>query len=294
MSNQELVAVLDAVAGSDHQLAATLAAEALSADGEDLLAAALDAFLGGVGDEGVYDEPSAFEAFIDNGDNPRLYERTIEVVGGLHQRLAPESVLDIGCGDGRVTAAVVGTARRVDLVEPSASLLDSAVAAIGDAGPVVTPHPSDIESFLGASSSDTPTWDLAQSTFALHSLAPSVRHAVFERLAERTSVLAMVEFDVPEFADHGAHAAYAIERYRLGVEEYRDHPEAIRGFLMPVLIGQFAPGRPRHTFEQPADAWCELLAEAGFDHLSVAPVADYWWGPAVLITGVSTRSPSSS
>ncbi|MCP4222532.1 MAG: hypothetical protein GY773_04225 [Actinomycetia bacterium] len=100
------------------------------------LAAALARFLrsySGRGDDdagpaGVCVEPSAFEAFIDNGDNPNLYASTIDALATRHAELAPRTVLDIGCGDGRVTAGAMaagphdvgpGGAPIVDLVEPS-------------------------------------------------------------------------------------------------------------------------------------------------------------------------------
>jgi hypothetical protein len=68
------------------------------------------------------------------------------------------------------------------------------------------------------------------------------------------------------------------------VDEYRDHPEVVDGFLMPVLVGQVEPGRARHTFEQPAAAWEDDLRTAGFTAVTTVPLHAYWWAPAVLIT----------
>ena len=79
--------------------------------------------------EGVYDEADAFASFISHGGNPVLYRRTIAALGALHARLRPATVLDVGCGDGRVTAGVLGPwTRSVDLVEPSRELLARAAA----------------------------------------------------------------------------------------------------------------------------------------------------------------------
>ena len=52
---------------------------------------------------------------------------------------------------------------------------------------------------------------------------------------------------------------------------------------MPVLVGQFDPDRPRHTFEQPIAAWVTELEAAGFESVQTVPIHDYWWAPAVLI-----------
>src|SRR5262245_52424053 len=56
---------------------------------------------------GVYEEPRAFEAFISGGGNVGLYAATIATLGSLHAREGPGSLADLGCGDGRVTAAVI-------------------------------------------------------------------------------------------------------------------------------------------------------------------------------------------
>jgi hypothetical protein len=66
------------------------------------------------------------------------------------------------------------------------------------------------------------------------------------------------------------------------VREYADHPDVVAGFLMPVLVGQLDPSRPRYTFEQPIAAWVDLLEAAGFAVVTT-PVFDYWWAPAVLV-----------
>ena len=93
----------------------------------------------------------------------------------------------------------------------------------------------------------------------------------------------VVDFDVPAFADRSReHAHYVIERYRIGVGEYAEVPEAISGFLMPVLLGQFDPGATRHTFEQPVARWIDEVATAGFDP-TVEIIDAYWWGPAFCL-----------
>ena len=74
------------------------------------------------------------------------------------------------------------------------------------------------------------------------------------------------------------------ERYALGIAEYPDHPEVVARFLMPVLVGQVEPGRPRLTWEAPASWWAEALRDAGFADVAERPLLAYWWAPAVLIT----------
>lgn len=205
-------------------------------------------------------------------------------------------MLDVGCGDGRVTAAVLGPwTRSVDLVEPSRELLGRATAALADASVGVDrstpidarPHALGLTPFLAGLGPLT-EWDLVQSTFALHALPPEERRAGLGALARRCGAIAVAEFDVPELEEGSdAHLAHLAERYALGIAEYPDHPEVVAGFLMPVLADQVEPGRPRLTWESPAGRWAHDLREAGLEDVAVEPLADYWWAPAVLVTGTA-------
>ena len=108
------------------------------------------------------------------------------------------------------------------------------------------------------------------------------RHVVKLQLAgdrDHHAVVALLD----EGSD--AHLAHLAERYALGIAEYPDHPEVVAGFLMPVLVGQVEPDRPRLTWEAPAAWWAKALRDAGFAGVAVEPLVDYWWAPAVLVTG---------
>lgn len=279
-------ALLDLAAGDAPAARAVLAQHLAAAPGDQLalaLARHLDTVRGG----GVYEHPEAFQAFIDHGGNPALYAGTIAALRAYHEEQRPASVLDIGCGDGRVTLGALGApTTSVDLVEPSSPLLDQAVAAVTAAGRAVTPHTVGIEEFLAAGDA---RWDLVQSTFALHNLDAGRRGPVLVQLAARAWRLAIVEFDVPAFADHSPeHAAYAVRTYRRGIAEYPDHPHVVDGFLVPVLVAQFDPRRPRHTHEQPTHAWEAELTAAGWRHVVSRKVADYWWATARITTAIAT------
>jgi SAM-dependent methyltransferase len=282
-----VVDALAALTEGDVDEAAAIATRVADQDPQSRLAVALARHLGEPQAAGVYDEAGAFEQFIDNGGNVALYRNTIAQMAAIHERLRPERVLDIGCGDGRVTTGSLGAPTvRVDLVEPSAELLQSAVVAAERPGVAVVGHRLDASSFLSGVNGST-TWDLTQSTFALHTLDPDTRSSVLRRLAGLTSVLVVVEFDVPAFADRSAeHLAYLAERYELGVREYEDLPEVVSGFLLPVLLGQVDPDRPRHTFEQPVSGWVREIRAAGFT-TSTRPVSSYWWADAVLMEAVA-------
>jgi SAM-dependent methyltransferase len=279
---RSIVDALLAVGRADHSGATAIAAQAARAAPGALLPAALATFLGSGPRADTYAEPDGFERFIDGGGNRALYRETIAALRGVVAATRPTSLLDLGCGDGRVTVGVVAAAMKsVTLVEPSAALLRIAMRALR--GYPVWPNQTTAEAFL-ASRPAGDQWDLVQATFAMHALPPQGRTGVLRELAHRAGHLALVEFDLPEFADRSeAHARYAANAYERGLAEYPGEEAVAQRFLMPVLVGQFDPGQPRLTFEQPAARWVEDLHVAGFSHVTVKPVADYWWAPAVLI-----------
>jgi SAM-dependent methyltransferase len=278
-----IAGVLLAIAAGD-EASATRQAEAVAAAGspQHRLADALRRHLAG-GQGAVYDDPAAFERFIDGGGNIGLYRRAQAALAERHATIQPRAVLDVGCGDGRLTRAALrpGLAR-LDLVEPSAELLAAAEARLAwDVGDTaVVPHLGTAQDLL-----DTDThWDVAQSTFALHAVPPDDRQHVLAALASRVRHLLVVEFDVPPFEDRSAdHARYAAERYTEGVAEYADDDLVVGGFLVPVLAGQFAPDRPRHTWEQPIGTWARDLTAAGFTDVRHRLLHPYWWAPAHIL-----------
>ena len=284
-----IVDALTALAAGDWETATTMAQRVAAEQPDGRLAAALARYLTNLPAPGVYDEPSAFETFIDNGGNVALYRETIQQLSAVHAETRPRAVLDIGCGDGRVTAGVLSASTtRVDLVEPSAELLARASAAVDRPGREVVAHRIDAATFL-ADSDDDATWDIAQSTFALHATIPADRPALFRTLARRATRLLIVEFDVPAFADRSQeHIAYLADRYEQGIREYQRQPEVISKFLMPVLVGQLDPTRARYTFEQPIEDWAQLLRDADFT-TSIHPVENYWWANAVLISATAPK-----
>lgn len=285
-----IVDALAALAAGDWESATTIAQRVAAEQSDQRLPEALAQYLSNLPAPGVYDEPGAFEAFIDNGGNVALYRQTIQHLSAIHAETQPRAVLDIGCGDGRVTAAVLSAATtRVDLIEPSAELLARAAAALDRPGLEVVAHRDDAATFFADSRDDT-TWDIAQSTFALHTTNPAERPALLRTLARRTTRLLIVEFDVPAFADRSReHVTYLAQRYEQGIREYERHPEVISKFLMPVLVGQLDTTRARYTFEQPIAHWTQVLRDAGFT-TSTQPIEHYWWTDAMLISATAPKS----
>ena len=143
--SDHLTAALAAVAAGDRNLARVMAEQAAAADPVLRLPRALALFLAGSEDELVYAQPAAFEAFIRHGGNVALYRTVSQVLATKYAQWSVSALLDIGCGDGlAVEPAVAATSAaiaRLDLVEPSAALLEAALdglSATASTGTVCT------------------------------------------------------------------------------------------------------------------------------------------------------------
>mgnify|MGYP001824936330 CR=1 FL=1 len=286
-----------AVSASAREEALAIAQATTRSNPDSALARLLADYLSSAGRDGVYDEPTAFEDFIDHGGNPSLYAAVVAALRDEYDAIDARGsgrsigVLDIGCGDGRVTAATVPPRAALHLLEPAPRLLESAKHAVADRDGDVTTSPMTLTEMLSTHSGK---WDVAQATFAMSAIAPADRRDALRELSRRVERLMIVEFDIPDFEDRSpAHAAYAAERYERGVTEYDDWPNVQSGFLMPVLVGQFDPDRPRHTCEQSADAWLDDLRATGWV-ASVTSIAPYWWADAVLLDARPARPPSET
>lgn len=250
-------------------------AGALAAAAKTPLGAELATYLAGGSSGPVYDQPAAFTAFIRGGGNVELYRRLSEELAARYDSWRPAALLDLGCGDGLAIEPALAQAsfrpERIDLVEPSEALLADVEV------PGARRFSLTAQDFLAA---DGSTWNLTQSTFALQSIEPAARAEVLSALRPRTERLVLAEFDVPDTADLESLA----QRYERGVAEYDEQASLVaQGFLLPVLLG-VAAGKARTNWEHPAAQWTRQLEAAGFADVTVEPLADYWWSPAVLIT----------
>ncbi len=296
-ATEALLRSLTAIVGGDHQQATEHCAEAVRSAGDARLPATLLAYLDGAAIDAagavVYHEPTAFDAFIGGGDNPALYRSTIDALLAFDQD--PASILDIGCGDGRVTAATIGpSTKRVDLIEPSAAMLQTAEAAVSSAAEAgaserrIGTTNADLARFVAEADRGNRgdrRWARAQSTFAMHAIAPHQRPPLLAWLARRVDRMAIVEFDTPGFVDRSPdHLQHLVASYERGLGEYDHDSPAALGFLMPVLVGQLDPTATRHTWEQPIDRWCDDLESSGFVDVEHRAIHDYWWSTAHLVT----------
>ena len=288
-----LVPALAALTRGDRRAATDAARRAHDADGDPLARALADHLQDPAG-ASVYDQPAAFAAFIDGGGNIPLYQAVSRALATAHDRHRVRTLLDVGCGDGRALVPALHTSGHrpavVDLLDPSPALLGAAVRRMADEAPAITARPwaTTAQAFT-ATDLHEQTWDLVQATFALQSLPADERTSVLTALRPHTRHLLVVEFDVPDLPhDSTENLRSLATRYRQGLREYTtDRDLVARGFLMPVLTGQLlpaAPGTARTNYEQPAPAWAAQVADAGYQHVRVDRLHDYWSSPAFVLT----------
>jgi SAM-dependent methyltransferase len=285
-----------AITRSDRGLALECCNAAANANPEALLPVALSRHLRGLDSRGggggdVYEDPAALTRFIDGGSNQAMYDTLHAALFQKYADVGASSLLDLGCGEGRVALAAAGpTVTNVDLVEPSPELLGVALKSFVGSSKTVSGYRDTASSFLDRSDT-ADRWDVVQSTFALHTMERAERLQVLSDLAGRTDRLVIAEFDVPNFIDRsGDHARYVAERYEIGLREYLEDEGVIQSFLIPVMLAQFDPQALRHTFEQSAASWLSDLYDAGFSEIEVTPLFPYWWADAVLIEATCGHS----
>jgi hypothetical protein len=281
-----VVDALVALVDGDTDRARTLA-DAVS--GSPLAAALAEHLSGARARSSVYTAPAAFEAFIRGGGNIGLYRAVSAALAELYDATTPARLIDLGCGDGLALLPALRAATHrpaeLTLVEPSEALLATAVRRLDETGGAasVRTWPGTAQSFV-AGLSPGASFDLVESTFALHTIPHQQRTDLLAALRPHVDTLVVVEFDVPE-ATGRDRLRFLAETYERGLAEYDTDIDLVaQGFLMPVLVGQLAPGAPRSTWEQPASAWSEQVERAGFTHTTTTPLYDYWSSPAFLLT----------
>jgi hypothetical protein len=237
------------------------------------------------GKQGVYVTGEAFGAFVRGGGNTRLYRAVSAALGSAYREQTRTRLLDVGVGDGlALIPALNEHVASVTVVEPSQQMLAAVEQALASRGVPYDAHPCPIQTF--ALQHCTNTWDLAQATFSLQSLEPQEREHALSWLRLAAPRLLLAEFDVPSFASIEApdHVRYVVNHYERGLAEYRgdDHLVA-SGFLMPVMFGYFDRTSTRTNYEQPIRVWVDELRRAGFAHVTLTMLDDYWWAPAYLL-----------
>jgi hypothetical protein len=264
--------------------------QAARASPEELLPRAAASYLARVAKEGkrnVYMSDEGFGAFIRGGGNVALYQETSAALARSYPS-QPFQLLDIGVGDGlALLPALTPQVRKVTLVEPATPLLERTTRALTARGVDFDTFTGKLQEFTAEPGLQERRWDVAQATFSLHSLPPSLRPAQLGWLRAHCDTLLLAEFDAPSMDEPLAPelVQHVLARYRVGLAEYAgaDFDTVAQGFLMPVLFGYVDRSATRTTFEHPVADWERLLREAGFARVERRLLYTYWWAPAWLL-----------
>lgn len=286
---EHFYAALLAYAAGAPDTAARLARAAAAAAPERLVFRHAAAYLerAGAAAARVYDSADAFGAFIRGGGNIPLYAATSRALRAVYAGYDRLRLLDIGVGDGMaLLPALTPSVAALDLVEPSAALLERTAAALAGRQPPARTFHGTLQQFARVLRPREP-WDIAQATFSLQSIAPGERAAALRWLRGASARLLVAEFDAPAAcADPLAPECVGevLARYERGLAEYEHAGDLVaQGFLMPVMLGYFDPGAARTNYEQPIRAWEADLRAAGFGSVQTTPLFDYWWAGAYLL-----------
>jgi ubiquinone/menaquinone biosynthesis C-methylase UbiE len=236
------------------------------------------------GKQNVYVQPDAFGVFIRGGGNVPLYENTSNAMRAVYAEYAGATVIDIGVGDGlALTVALTDTIKDVTLVEPSAAMLAATSKVLAERGINVDAVNTTFQDFA---KTEKGSWDIAQLTYSLQSIAPKERPSLMSWLRGNARRVLIVEFDPPDFPSMYApeFVRYVHDHYVLGLAEYPGENDPVaQGFLMPVMFGYFDQTVARANYEQPIEGWIKELKRAGFETIDKRPVYNYWWATAYLI-----------
>ncbi|KXK22682.1 MAG: type 12 methyltransferase [Chloroflexi bacterium OLB15] len=277
---------VNAFADGDLNAALTYIREAAAHDPENLVYAASVTYLENrlaKGAANAYASPEGFREFVRGGGNIPLYENTSAALRAVYRQYTAFSLLDVGTGDGlALIPALTSTISRLDVVEPSAALLENLEAQLQQLGQIYRAFHGTLQGFA-ANSSDH--WDVAQGTYSLQSLPFEERPHMLRWLREHSDRLLIVEFDAPDFRNPLApeRIQHVLARNQLGLAEYAGNEVVIQGFLMPVMWGYFDRATGRLNYEQPVPAWVQQLGEAGFKQVTTELIYPYWWASAYLI-----------
>lgn len=140
------------------------------------------------------------------------YDDLTGMIAGLLARAAPTTVLDIGCGEGTLTARILDSVpgARLTAVDGSASMLETARTRVGAGADQVRFVRTDLEEWQGEG-----PFEAAYSNLVLHNLAPDRKTEVLARIRE--SLLPGAPFlwgDLIRYEDEGLQEHFVELRIR--------------------------------------------------------------------------------
>ena len=241
----------------------------------------------------------AFKCFVNNGGNVGLYDRCVQKALPFFKKPKHLSILDLGCGGGKLLLPVLEALKdtRGDMI--SLCLVDLNMAmmeGLKEKVLQILPH-ADVTlkeaSFAAFAEECEEEFDLCLSSFAMHYSVGEERAKVLNWIRCNCKRFLLFEFDVDSemlgrsITDR-ERFDFLVKRFENGVEEYAgldvaDRELVRKFFLAPVFCLNFLGAS--ESQEQSAKKWEEEMLAAGFESVNTHFVSEYWWSNCILVEG---------
>lgn len=254
--------------------------------------------------ETVFADPRPYLSFTAVPTIREARERlVIRMTRSLPDFTAPFRFIDVGCGDGNLTAAClrglreagrIGEIGQVTLVDPSPAMLELATATVTAALPGISVMP--LAGRFQDVSNDLPVSDVALAALSIHHMPREQRQIHLERLASRINHLILFELNAnhdtpernsPELAVSMYQSYGAIIGVILACDAPREQAEACvdRFFMVEAISMITEPRGVRSDYHMLRGQWKEQLTETlGLDFTCLGEFTSFFSDTGELIT----------
>ena len=143
------------------------------------------------------------------------------------------SVLDVGCGTGRLASQLLDKCGRIEIIDPSEKNIEIARAKLaGSPTGKVLIHHTDAFGFLVKSNVE---YDFAVVSYVIHEIEKEDRDVLLFALATVAEKIVMVDYLVPQPRNYCGVLNELVE-YGAGTEHYRNFKTFVKGNGLPGLI----------------------------------------------------------
>ncbi len=166
------------------------------------------------------------------------------------------SVLDVGCGTGRLASQLLDKCGRIEIIDPSEKNIGIARAKLaGSPAGKVLIHHTDAFGFLEKSNVD---YDFAVVSYVIHEIAKEDRDVLLFALATVAEKIIIVDYLVPPPRNYCGLLNELVE-YAAGTEHYRNFKSFVKGNGIAGLLEKAALKVVREVRNHPCSSHIAVL-----------------------------------